>query len=647
MKGLNTILRKITFDDLSTWAGEKILNRGKGYVKRVDQLSRTEDNTLVAWVTGSERYATSVRIDEEGDFEDFCSCPYDWGPCKHAVAVILAAAEHIKSKEAIPLHDEDDDLRDVLYGDSEEEEDWIDDEWEETDSVPTSTPRRTKAQAKVAKILTDKSREELLDLLTDLCGRFSDVRRHIVETEQLVSGQVDKLVRALRSEIRELTAEPVWYNPWKGEGNLPDYTHLEEQLRALADRGHADAVLQLGSELCTRGTAQVEQSDDEGETAIAIAACLDIVMTALPQSSLSPPEQLLWVIDRALEDEYSLMASADKLLKRRTYSKTHWRVVTDTLEDRLQSMKKPRTTSFSDRYRRENLLNRLLDAYGRAGWKDRIIPRLEAEVEVCLCYTELVDALLEAGDRERARRWCIEGYTHTVGDTPGIARALQKRLRTMAEEARQYDLVAAYRAQDFFNDPSNKSYTELQKAAEKAKCWPAVRTAALQYLETGRSPASDDQKTKTHGWPLPSPEVEPPSNKRRSGYHRFPDLTTLIDIAVAEKRLDDVVGLYQQLRKTKRWGRGTDETVAKAVFHTHPDLSLNIWRNIVDSLIGEVKPKSYEAAAVYLQLMEKTYKRNHRHSEWLSLIESLRREHRAKRRLIRVLDTLTKKKLVD
>jgi uncharacterized Zn finger protein len=484
-------------------------------------------------------------------------------------------------------------------------------------------------------------------LLTDLSGRFSDVQRHIVETEQLVGGQVDKLVRALRSEIRELTAEPVWYNPWKGEGNLPDYTHLEEQLQTLADRGHADAVLQLGFELWTRGTAQVEQSDDEGETAIAISACLDTVMAALPQSSLSAPEQLLWVIDRALEDEFSLMASADTLLKRRTYSKTHWRVVAETLEDRLESLKKPSTPSFSDRYQREKLLNRLLDAYGRAGWKDRIIPRLEAEVDACLCYTELVDALLEAGDRERVRYWCVQGYTRTASDSPGIAGALQERLRTIAEKERQHDLVAAYRAQDFFYDPSNKSYTKLKKAAEKAKCWPAVRTAVIQYLETGQSPASDSQKSKTRGWPLPSPEVAPPSTKRRHGYQRFPDLTTLIDIAILEKRFDDVVHLYQRLRKTQRWGWETDETVAKAVAHMYPDLSLDIWRNIVDSLIAEVKPKSYEEAAVYLRLMEKTYKRNHRHSEWLSLLEELRRKHKAKRRLIGVIDILEKKNLVD
>ena len=95
MKSINTILRKMTFDDLHGWAGETIFSRGKAYVKRVDQLSHTENNALVAWVTGSERYVTSVRVDEECDCEYFCTCPYSWGPCKHAVAVILAAARNM------------------------------------------------------------------------------------------------------------------------------------------------------------------------------------------------------------------------------------------------------------------------------------------------------------------------------------------------------------------------------------------------------------------------------------------------------------------------------------------------------------------------------------------------------------------------
>ena len=48
---------------------------------------------------------------------------------------------------------------------------------------------------------------------------------------------------------------------------------------------------------------------------------------------------------------------------------------------RLHALTKPRSTKSTHRYRRERLLNTLLDAYARAGWKDRIIPRLEDEAE--------------------------------------------------------------------------------------------------------------------------------------------------------------------------------------------------------------------------------------------------------------------------
>lgn len=647
MKSINTILKKLTFDDLQDWAGEKVLNRGKGYVKRIDRLSRIEDNTLAAWVTGGERYATSVRIGDTDDFEYFCTCPYSWGPCKHAVAVILAAAEHIKRKEMIPVLDEDHDLHEALFGGSQEEDEWIDDEWEDDNAAHSPTPRRTKVQAKVGKILENKSREELLDLLINLSGQFPDVRQHIAEKEQLASGQVDKLVHALRSEIRDLTAEPAWYNHWRGEGSLPDFSHVEEQLRALVDRHYSDAVLQLGVELWTRGNAQVEQSDDEGETAMAIASCLENVLTALPQSSLSPPEQLLWVIDRALEDEYSLLASAEKFLQRRAYTRNHWREVAGTLETRLRAMPKPRVASFANSHRRKRLLDQLLEAYDRAGWKERIIPRLEDEADACQCYRQLTDALLAAGEKERARQWCIQGYSRTLEIAPCIASSLQEQLRTMAQKERRYDLVAAYRAQDFFDRPSISEFDELRRSTEKAKCWPTVRDAVLRYLETGQDPASIEQVDKKHRWPLPSPEVKPPAVKKRFHHHPFPDLETLIEIAILEKRPDDVVDLYQRLCETKRWGWEIDKTVAQALANSHPDLALAIWKNIVNSLIDQVKPKAYEEAAVYLRLMNKVYTRDHRLEDWRRLLEELRIKHKAKRRLIGVLDNLPRKRLVD
>jgi len=71
-----------------------------------------------------------------------------------------------------------------------------------------------------------------------------------------------------------------------GHGSLPDYTRLRSQLRALVDAEQFDAVVELGRELIERGTPQVEQSHDEGETAEEIMSTLSIVAEAILPCSL-------------------------------------------------------------------------------------------------------------------------------------------------------------------------------------------------------------------------------------------------------------------------------------------------------------------------------------------------------------------------
>ena len=289
----------------------------------------------------------------------------------------------------------------------------------------------------------------------------------------------------------------------------------------------------------------------------------------------------------------------------------------------------------------------MLKAYEHAKWNDRIIPRLEQEADPSRCYIQLVEALLAAGEKKRARQWCIRGYERTLEDAPGIASSLQEKLRTIAQDERRFDLVAAYRAQDFFDRPSVSAFSELRKSAEKVKCWPTVRRSLLRFLETGRSPFRNDDMIGQGEWPLPSPEVEPRTSKERRFHPRFPDLPILIEIAIFEKRPDDVVGFYQRLTKAERWHKEIGKKVAEAVAHSHPILALDTWKDIVEGLIAQVKPKAYEEAAIYLRLMEQTYVRIDRLDEWQRLLQELRTKHKAKRRLMGVLDSLSKKKLVD
>jgi len=643
---MESVLQELTLSDLRDWAGGTILGRARTYVTHVQQLAIAPDQALVAWVSGTERYATSVRIPKRGEFLHACTCPYAYGgPCKHAVAVLLAAGEALKAGQSIPKLDPRSDLA-LRLGAEDAYDDELD-EYDDDDDDPgvyqhaarraTRGPRVPRITAVLGKL----DRDGLQALLLELARRHPEVTRSILESEQLAQGRIDALEQALLAEIHALSAEPAWYNYRNGIGQQPDYTRFADKLRALGERGHADTLLRLGAELWTRGHAQVGQSDDEGDTAMALADCLEVILEAVPASSLSRPEQLLWIIDRMLEDEYELLAAASSILERRVYSRSHWREVVEVLTRRLDPGARKPGASFTATYRRNRLLGCLLDACARAGWRDRIIPLLEAETDTCLCHLRLVDELLAAGEEQRARDWCIRGYASTIAEAPGIARELQSRLRDMAQGQQRYDLEAAYAAQEFCRRPSLEGYTDLRDAAQRATCWEAVREVALGYLESGEWPAPGPQ------WPLPAPELVSPAVPTRPTRDAFPDFPMLIEIALAEQRHDDAVSLYQRLRHSNRGHTAIDARIAAALAVSHPDIALGIRLALAEEQIARSKPDAYEKAADQLRVMRDIYARGQRIVEWENLIAQLRIKHRSKRRLLQTLDTLSSRPITS
>jgi len=126
-------------------------------------------------------------------------------------------------------------------------------------------------------------------------------------------------------------------------------------------------------------------SHDEGETANEISSCTPIVFRALSESSLSSVEQMIWVVDAELNDEYELCQGAEEF------------------------------------------------------W--------EQEHSVA------------------------EGITATQKQWPGIASRLRTMLREIREKENDWLSVAAFRAEDFFTQPSLKTFEELHKASEKAGVW--------------------------------------------------------------------------------------------------------------------------------------------------------------------------------
>ena len=455
------------------------------------------------------------------------------------------------------------------YGGDDEEDEYDEDDEEDDDEEEDDEPtvsRRTVAKRLqtppadgAAAYLEQQSKEDLVALLKELLRQHPDVRQAIVDRANLLSGEVKKLVATARKEINALARMPAWgdEDDW-GRGSNGNYSRIQTHLEALLTAGHADEVLSLGQELLKAGTQQVEMINDEGETAGDVAACMNIVFRALTQSSLAPAERMLWAINAELSDGYDLCQGKEEFWQH-SYSAMDWNIVADQLATRLQKFaNENRSEGYSAKYRRDHLSNLLIRALEQAGRTDEIIPLCKREAEKTDSYVRLVNYLKQAKQWQEMEQWIHKGIAATRKQSPGIASQLRLALRERREQEKNWLQVAAFYAEDFFDQPGARALIELQKAAKRAGVEAEVRAGAFHYLETGILPQTMKPTKKTGGvpaWPLPECEVKGMNERRET---TAPMINALIDIAIEEKRPDEVLRWYDQRapRKSPAWGYG-------------------------------------------------------------------------------------------
>jgi uncharacterized Zn finger protein len=561
------------------------------------------------------------------------------------VALVLEYLDHLKKNLEIPQITGQDPRIALLQGftDDEDIEDDYDEEEEEVETRDSVSKKGGKSfPPDLRSFLEGQTKEQWITLVKDLSERYPSVRKDLQDRENLSKGSVKRIVGSVRKEIQELSSEPGWRNHWNHEGYVPDYSGVKNRLESLLENGHADEVVTLGKELLEAGIRQVEMSDDEGETGNEISSCLNIVFQALPQSSLSPVDQMLWVIDAELKDEHELCYGAESFWKKKQKA-SDWNIVADRVLERLNKVQPVKgEDSFSQSYHRDNLTNWIIRAFENSGRHEEIISLCEREAAVTGSYTRLVDALRKAKRLDEAEQWIHKGIKAIQKQRPGIAKQLKDCLREMREREGNWLKVAAFRTEDFLQSPSLHTFQDMKKAAEKAKAWPEVRAAAFLYLETGKFPEADPK------WPLPETGVKEDRETRKS---EFPMIEVLIDIAIEEKRPDEVLRWYDQRKSKKQifwgWDGYQEDQVAEAVADHYPDRALDIWKNIAEKQIALTKPKAYEAAAVYLRKIHSLLKDLKREEEWKDYLLKLRQDNARKTKLIEILSRLEGRRIVD
>jgi uncharacterized Zn finger protein len=707
---------KLTWDDLNAWTNARSVERGRSYQRggKVRDLAVSEDGKLLAWVQGTQRYATQVEMRSEADGEaklrSHCTCPVGFDGCKHAVAVVLQYLEALKGKTPVPTaaakdrrwgliahvaeedeeQEDDEDLGDEneFYGEQADEYDEDEDEYEP--AAPRGRRRPVAARLAAPVEQTDKTKgkqrgslrayleglpaAELVNLLMRFAEDYPDLGEELSERKAVASGKTGELLRQARKEMTRVTGERGHYDSWDGGGFVPDYSGLKRRLEQLLELGQADAVLDLGRELFERGSQQVQESQDEGETASELIGCLDVVFRAVARSSLPGPRKLLYTIELCLEDDYDFCQGADAVLEAE-WSAADWSAVADELAGRLEAVPVPKGDSdFHDKYRRESLSGWLINALENAGRGDEALAILEAEAPKTGSYERLVRRLMDDGRLNDAARWAAEGIEHTRDRLPGIASHLRTVLREIAEQRKDWPAAAAFYAEDFFAYPSVESLRKLTKAAARAGCEEEVRAAALQFLETGvrPQPAPGDAPLRRGrpkakpptgpAWPLPAPlpateTSGPDAGKTRRGVRAAqtpePHYDVLLDLAIAEKRPDDVLAWYDRIREAQR-GRGFgwhggyhDDRVADAVAATHPERALEMYRRLAEGEIAATSPSAYERAMPSLRKIRAMLHRTGREANWKKYVAELREENHRKRRFLEMLDGLEGRPIIE
>jgi uncharacterized Zn finger protein len=619
---------ELTWDDLEEWAGSKIVARGKDYQRNghVSGLARIKDNGLIAWVRGSEEYATKVIMDSDGLPESECTCPFQFD-CKHGVAVVLEYIEQVKKKTLIPVADKNDERFSLLEDDDVD----FDDEEEEP-----ASPK--KSDKEIDNFLKDMTKEKLIDLIHGLRENIPEITGEIIVRQQIQSDDKKPMINRLRKEIRETASEPGWQNHWNNDGYTPDYSGIRNKLKTLLAAGYAEDVLSLGKELMSSGTSLVSMSNDEGETATEIEECIPIIIKALDGTSIPQEEKLLFAVDSLINDSYSMFDGFSMYLDRRHPAKT-WSSVADTLIQRSKSYISENALDSSSNYRRNKTADWAIYALEEAGRYKEIIPLCETEAEKTGNYMRLVERLIKDKRNDDAEKWIYKGIKEIGDRWPGIAASLRGSLLKIRTLRRDWHSIAAITVFEFIQHPSDRAFSDCKKAAEKANLWPRVREALLTYLERGLLP------WKQEGWPLPETGFE---NPKRNRFDTFPMFGTLIDIAILEKNPEQVLAWYDKIPKSNYgWGGVGLDKIATAIQSYDPDRAVSMWKKMAENLIARVNPKAYQEASTYLRKAEKVVSEQNKQKEWDSYIMQLRKKHVRKTRLIEVLDKIKGRPIVQ
>ena len=629
------LFRALKWSDIEEWAGSKTISKGKDYqlTGRVKVLKRTPEGGLLAMVRGRRDYFTEVSL-ENGELSSICTCPVGLD-CKHGVATVLEYIDTLKQGKEVPVLSEGDPL--LIRARSKHEE------TETFESLKTKSSRPP-----LREWLEELNKEELINILVEFSGKSLVLGSYLRDRQDLETENIAGITGSVYSELDMLWEEAQEYDPWSYESTPPNFSNVQTRMKILFDKEHYDELVNIGKEIMNRYEDIVEY-DQEGEIAMEISGCMSIVFEALSGSTRPAHERMFDAFELELKDDYEIIG--EHAFWEEEFSSEEWKNFAEILKTRLHEIDEGHFPDYSE-WDRDFVVGQLAGALQNADLFEEAVLLCEREAEEMGRYVRLVEMLLESGQKEKAEEWIYRGIRKTQEEKPGIADQLRRNLLEIKEKDGDLLFAAALLAEEFFRNPELSSYLNMREAAEKAGVWQKIKEKAHGYLEEGKMstlPAKNRADTSILPGILPVTGLLEPDSFREI---KPPVLSLLIKIAIEEKAPEEVIRWYGELKKggeaAKRYAYYIDENkIANAVHEKYPDIALEIWKKLAEELISKTNVNAYGEAAVHLRKVKETMEARGQKREWEIYLRGIREGNKRKRRLIEILGTLGKDRIIE
>lgn len=253
-----------------------IFERGYGYYETgaVTSIKETDNNVWEAEVEGSDTYTVDVELDARGDIiYTVCDCPYDMGEyCKHQVAVFLTLRDLMNKKAGQEYHGQ---FNNKQIADQ---------------ALQQTVPAEKKMDINLRRLLSERTKEELVNLLVGIAFEYEDVMSRIelsfnAGTEK---DELKKSVALIRSYINKYCDNDDYIDYYDTPKAVKGAEMVLDNARYYIEMDKVEHAVDLALCVLREMVNLIENADDSDDAiGFIISQCFDLINEIIAGTNLT------------------------------------------------------------------------------------------------------------------------------------------------------------------------------------------------------------------------------------------------------------------------------------------------------------------------------------------------------------------------